>query len=412
LIALMALMLGAVTPASVRAAAPVTSPAPACTQEPDPAADLERTFREALRAYGTRDAPDAGRPHEELSHFAAREAERILAPHADLVRRHARWALERLPRERLPDMSGWPHIPMRAPSDADLAETAAELPLGGLELALFRNPAWAFDTVRIIAATDPSAQARLIRVRELEGLAPPRLVWANDDVERPVLALVKRGEILEVDFALDRAGASYLPKRVVWAKRPALAPPAKPGPDPADAALRAFTDAMEGYDVDGSKDGPHEFTVNARLFAVERGQQLLAGKAEVLHQRTRCDLLKRPRATLPDMKSWQVIPYREPSDSRPASALAILPLLKWQPARYFMSIRQTARWSVEGVSLRKLTPLDEMAPPVVVRTNDDPDNPTLAVIDRDEVFTVAFRYDPSLPGYVPGDLKWLRRSTR
>jgi hypothetical protein len=54
--------------------------------------------------------------------------------------------------------------------------------------------------------------------------------------------------------------------------------------------------------------------------------------------------------------------------------------------------------------------MEAIAPPAVVRTNDDADNPTLAVIDHDEAFAVKFHYDPSVPGYVPTDIKWWRRA--
>jgi hypothetical protein len=393
-------------------APPRRPPRPARAAEPDPAAEVERTFREALRAYEPSADADAGADSavKGQMRFAAREAERLLLPHGELLRARARWALDRLPHERLPDMKSWPRIPTHLLDDQDLAEAAAEVPLHGFEAATFRDPARAFYTVRTMSVRDQSAWARLLRIQQLEAIARPRLVWANDDVERPVLALIKRGEVFEIDFAFDPPSVSYLPKRVVWAKRPSLAPTVAKPADPAEAALRAFTDAVESYDVDGSKDGPTQFTVKANAFAIERGQQLLAGKAEALHARARCELQKRPRGTLPDTKAWRVVSHGDPPNAPSARSLSVLPLLKWEPARTFASLRETTRWAVEGGTMGRHGLEETLAPPVVVRTNDDLDNPTLAVIDRDEVFAVTFHYDPATPGYVATDITWWRRA--
>jgi hypothetical protein len=384
---------------------------PACAQAPDPSAELERTFREALRAY--RPSVDAGANQSsgDQLRFAAREAERLLLPHGDLLRAHQRWALKRLPRRSLPDMRSWPRIPTRLPDDKDLAEVAAEVPLRGFEAASFRDPARAFELVRTMSAREPASWKRLLRAQRLEAIAPPDLVWANDDVERPVLALVEPREVFEIDFELDASSSSYLPKRITWARRPAL-PPAKAAPKTMEAALRAFTDDVDAYDVEGSTDGPTELTVKANAFAIERGLQLFAGHADALHARARCQLLERPRGTLPDVKSWRVVSHGDPPHTMPARSLVALPLLKWEPTRFFRSLRETSSWAVESAKAERRVMEDALAPPVVVRTNDDLDNPTLAVIDRDEAFVVSFQYDPSLPGYAPTDITWSRREAR
>jgi hypothetical protein len=400
------------SPTSARTETPGASTRPACTPDPDPSADLERTFRESVRAYSPPDGGSGGAFPKDEMRFAAREAERVLLPHGDLLKQHVRRALGGLPREALPDMTSWVHLPVQLVGEKDLAEAGADVPLRGLKAAMFRDPTRVMDVVRSMSVHDPAAWKRLIRVRELEGLAPPRLVWANEDVEHPALAWVKRREIFEIDFAFDGASSSYFPRRIVWAKRPAPAPPAKPASDPGEAVMQAFTDAVESYDVDGAEDGPNQFIVKANAFAIERGRQLFAGKAEALHARARCELLKRARRAMPDTTSWRLVSHGDPPNTMPAASLAVLSPLKWEPARYFVAIRETTRRAVEGATVKSSAVMEGIAPPAVSRTNDDADNPTLAVIDHDEVFAVTFHYDPAAPGYLPTDIKWLRRGLR
>lgn len=161
----------------------------------------------------------------------------------------------------------------------------------------------------------------------------------NDDAEHPALAWVKRRELFEVDFAFDGASSSYLPRRITWAKRPTTAPPAKPAPDPAEAAIQALADAVESYDIDGAEDGLTQFTVKANAFAIERGEQLFAGKAEALHARARCEIRRRARRAMPDTTSWRLVSRGDPPNTMPAATLVMLPLLKWEPLRYFATIR-------------------------------------------------------------------------
>jgi len=401
-----------VSPSSAQPETPSTGAHPRCTPNPDPSADLERTFREAVRAYRPPDAGSGDALSKSQMRFAAGEAERILVPHPELLRQHARWALGRLSREALPDMTSWVHLPVQLLDEKDLAEAGADVPLRGFEAAMFRDPTRAVEMIRSMSVHDPAAWKRLMRIRALEGIAPTRLVLANDDVEHPALALVKRREIFEVDFAFDGASSSYLPRRIVWAKRPAIAPPAKPAHDPGEAAIQALADAVESYDVDSAEDGANQFTVKANAFGIERGKQLFLGKAEALRARARCELLKRARRAMPDTTSWRLISHGDPPNTMPAATLAMLPLLKWEPARYFATIRETTRWAVEGATVKSSSIMEAIAPPVVVRTNDDADNPTLAVIDSDEIFAVTFHYDLSVPGYVPTDIKWWRRAGR
>ena len=398
-------------PRDLRAGASATSVVPACVAEPDPGAELARTFRQAVLAYRPPADKTAGAILKDAMRFMAPEANRVLRPHGDVLRRHVIWALARLPRERLPDMTKWEHLPVRWLNEKDRAEMEAELPMRDFALVMLRDPAHAFALVQSLSIIhDEATGTRLVRDASLDGIAPPRLVWANDDVERPVLAIVKRREIWEIDFAYDAVRLGYLPQRVVWAKRPTLAAPsAAVVGDPGATALRAFTDVVESYDVDGSKDGPSQFVVNANAFAMEQAPRLLGAAAAALRARARCELAKRPRQTLPDTRSWRVVHHGDPPNTMPPRTLVALPLLKWDPARFFTTIRDTTRFAVESEATGWRAVLDRAAPPVVVRTTDDLDNPTLAIIDGDEVFTVSFRYDPSIPGYAPVDINWLRR---
>ena len=153
-----------------------------------------------------------------------------------------------------------------------------------------------------------------------------------------------------------------------------------------------------------------QFVVNANAFAMEQAPRLLDGAAGALRARARCELAKRPRQALPDTRSWRVVHHGDPPNTMPTRTLVALPLLKWDPVRFFMTIRDTTRLGHrirDGQLARRAR--QRGTPPAVVRTTDDLDNPTLAIIDRDEVFTVSFRYDPSIPGYAPVDINWLRR---
>jgi hypothetical protein len=397
--------------ADALAAAAGASRQAACASQPDPAAAVESAFRDALLAYRPPAGATGGAARKDELLFAAREAKEWLAPHGDLLRLHVRWALERLPRERLPDMSQWEKVPARFLDEKDRAELEAQMPLRDFALVMFRDPTRAIYEIRSLSAAEPAARDRLVRETTLEAIAPARLVWANDDVDRPRLALVKRREVFEVDFARDAAGLAYLPQRIVWAQRPRPAPPsATPASDPGEAALAALRDAVESYDVEGAKDGPTQFTVAANASFIDQGSKLLAGKAEALRARARCKLLGRPRRDLPETKAWRVVLHGDPPNTAAPRTLVTLPLLKWEPDRFFASIRETARASVEGRTLAWRSALDTFAPPTVVRANDDLDDPILAVIDRDEVFKVTFHYDPSLPGYAPTDIAWLRRA--
>ena len=406
-----ALAVAVAWPRDLRAGAPATSPVSACVADPDPGADLARTFRQAMLAYHPPTDMAAGAILKDAMRFAAPQANRVLRPHGDVLRRHVIWALARLPRERLPDMTAWEHLPVRWLSEKDRAEMEAELPMRDFALVMLRDPAQAVALIQrlSIVNNDQPTWTRLARDASLDAIAPPRLVWANDDVERPVLAVVKRREIWEIDFAYDAASLGYLPQRIVWAKRPSLAAPsAAVVGDRGATVLRAFTDVVESYDVD-STDGPSQFVVNANAFAMEQAPRLLGGETAALRAHARCELAKRPRQALPDTRSWRVVQHGDPPNTMPTRTLGALPLLKWDPARYFTTIRETSRLAVESGSTGWRAVLDRAAPPVVVRTTDDLDNPTLAIIDRDEIFEVSFRYDPSIPGYAPVDINWLRR---
>ena len=406
-----ALAVAVAWPRDLSAGALATSAVVACVADPDPGSDLARAFRQAVLAYRPPADMTAGAISKDAMRFVAPEASRVLRPHGDVLRRHVSWALARLPRERLPDMTRWEHLPVRWLNEKDRAEMEAELPMRDFALVMLRDPAHAFGLIqRLSISNDQPTWTRLIKDASLDGIAPPRLVWANDDVERPVLAIVKRREIWEVDFAYDAASLGYLPQRIVWAKRPSLAAPsAAVVGDPAATALRAFTDVVESYDVDGSKDGPSQFAVNANAFAMEQAPRLLGGAAAALRARARCERARRPRQALPDTRSWRVVHHGDPPNTMPTRTLVALPLLKWDPARFFTTIRDTTRFAVESGTASWRAVLDRAAPPVVVRTTDDLDNPTLAIIDRDEVFSVSFRYDPEIPGYAPVDINWLRR---
>src|SRR5450432_1820675 len=314
-------------PRDLRAGASATSAVSACVADPDPGAALARTFREGVLAYRPPADMTAGAILKDAMRFVAPEANRVLRPHGDVLRRHVIWALARLPRERLPDMTKWEHLPVRWLNEKDRAEMEAELSMRDFALVMLRDPAHAFALIQSLSIIhDEATGRRLIREASLDGIAPPRLVWANDDVDRPVLAIVKRREICEVDFAYDAAGLAYLPRRIVWAKRPSLAAPsAAVVGDPGATALRAFTDVMESYDVDGSKDGPSQFVVNANAFAMEQAPRLLGGEAAALRARARCELAKRPRQALPDTRSWRVVHHGDPPNTMPTGKLVALP---------------------------------------------------------------------------------------
>ncbi len=55
--------------------------------------------------------------------------------------------------------------------------------------------------------------------------------------------------------------------------------------------------------------------------------------------------------------------------------------------------------------------LESMVRPQLMRTNQDLEHPSLAVVDHDNVFTVSFRYEPHGAGYVPDEVKWLVRQS-
>src|SRR5579871_2026930 len=88
-----AMAIAIVSSARAQSVAPGAVAHPACTPNPDPSADLERTFREAVRAYRPPDGGSGEALSKSQMRFAAGEAERILVAHPDLLRQHVRWAL-------------------------------------------------------------------------------------------------------------------------------------------------------------------------------------------------------------------------------------------------------------------------------------------------------------------------------
>jgi hypothetical protein len=385
--------------------------APACTVERDPAADLVRDFRAAVLAYLRTPAGSAVKSRDRQLSFLAGEAERSLLPHRDVLRRHVVWALGRLPREPLPDMSKWEHLPLGAVIPKMTAELQAEASPRGMKLALFWDPTRSIWFVRGAVSDVANGGAWLQRDGVLERFVPPRIVWANGDVDAPVVAFVKRRDVFAVTFAYDAASESYVPREITWARRPTPGAPAAPvGSMPAAGVLQELANAVEAYDPKDADDAGTSFADGARAFAIQQGDRLSASHADELRAYARCVLLKLPRRELPDTRSWRVVSTGAPSAPAPRQ-LAQLPLNRWEPRRLFGVLLSQTMAAHEGVppSRGRRGELDMVAPPVLVRVNDDLDAPVLAIVDPDEVFTVALRYDPALPGYVADGVKRLQR---
>jgi hypothetical protein len=392
--------------------------APVCAADPDPAADLLASFRQAAYAYRSPPGAEVRFNDPDQQRFVSEAATRLLVPQRELLRRHARWALARLPHEPPPEMSTWERIPLHS---VVAAEILADRPkqqgvFDGQILMAFADPVEAVSNVQALAAGDGvEARKIMLRASALRGLAPPRYVWANADPDKPVLAIVKQTDVFVVEFSYDAQTGAYLPRREEWRKRPKAARAAAAPADPAEAAVRAYHDAIEAFDDPGEDIGPTaayiRFKGNATAFATDVARQLLAPKAELMHRRARCNLLKLPYQALPPSSLvWRSIeiPTGGPSAAiDPAMILMMVPDAKWNPIRAFWMLRDwRINVSLPGtVVFRVLS--DGVAPPVVVRANDDPDNPVLATIDHDEIFTASFHYDAASAGYAFVSLRLL-----
>ncbi len=156
------------------------------------------TAEDALAAFAN--AVDALEPEEDdtTANISARALERVstlakqwLDPHTDLLRKRGACECKKLPRATLPDLSDW----------KEEEGLSSLLGLPG------RFPRLRWDVLQAFLFLRTTIDARTMAVGDysglalIDGLVPPPVARANDDVNEPTLFLVEGGTAVVVDFS-------------------------------------------------------------------------------------------------------------------------------------------------------------------------------------------------------------------
>jgi hypothetical protein len=165
---------------------PVAAPAAATTAD-----DALTGFAHAVDVL----KPEAG---DTIANISARALERVTAlakqwlePHADLLRERGACECKKLPRASVPDLSDW--------KEEELPPSLLRLP------AMFPRLRW--DALQAFLFLRTTIDARTMAVGDysglalIDGLVPPPVVRANDDVKEPSLFLIEGGTAVVVDFS-------------------------------------------------------------------------------------------------------------------------------------------------------------------------------------------------------------------
>jgi hypothetical protein len=392
-------------PPPIPEAAPVPAPE-SCVAEAGPAAKALREFRAELLAAAAKDSR-AFQASVQTRVTAFREKNRTV------LAEQATWALRRLPHLALPELEIMPDDRRLTTEVAERIRgvLAGESDQDGLSFQSFMgllsaDPIRAFAGIRGFVLGPLGSPGNLVWMREnmLEGLAPPRIVRVNDDLERPVLAMPKRADLFVVWFAKDDQQGAFVPKRIRWVGRN---PPAEPSQviKTADDAFLSFATAVE---ASPPQEGDTLANLSMRALALvgELGKQWLDPYAPLLRDHGLCACRKLPQAPLPDLTSW-----KEEQPTRNLVGLtALFPRLRWDPLQAFLFLRTTldARTMAVG-DYSGLAVVDGLVPPTIARANDDPAAPVLFLVEGDTALVVAFSSTPER-GYFPTEVRYLRRN--
>jgi len=99
-------------------------------------------------------------------------------------------------------------------------------------------------------------------------------------------------------------------------------------------------------------------------------------------------------------------------DKEGFSFQSFMGLLAADPIRAFAGIRgavQSAVGSLGDLGRMRENMLEGLAPPRIVRLNDDGDHPVLAMARRADIFVVAFDHDAAEGAFLPKQIRWVRR---
>jgi hypothetical protein len=156
------------------------------------------TADDALAAFAN--AVDALKPEEgdTIANISTRALDRVtglakqwLEPHAELLRERGACECKKLPRATLPELSDWKEEEL-PPSLLRLPARFPRLRWDALQAFLFLRTTI---DARTMAVGDYSGQALI------DGMVPPPVARANDDLKEPTLFLIESGTAVVVDFS-------------------------------------------------------------------------------------------------------------------------------------------------------------------------------------------------------------------
>ncbi len=211
-----ALLAACLAAASCSRAAENGPPAGTCR---GPAADLVDRFNEQVQRTLLPGLTES--EPQELIAAAQRMARQELASQREVLRRHARWALDQLPAWDGFDRARYEPVDAESQTRLDeflagLAEAgAAEGVLGGA-LTQGWNPVVMAAMARSLALGRLLDADALARRSTLDAIAPPRMRKLGGDVDAPRLALIGGPELFLVELRLVDPPGLYLPTRVDW----------------------------------------------------------------------------------------------------------------------------------------------------------------------------------------------------
>jgi len=204
---------------------------------------------------------------------------------------------------------------------------------------------------------------------------------------------------------------------------PPAAPAPAPSPDPcapvegpATPALRAFRAELLASAAADPKAFQASLPDRVKGFRARHGTLLSAHAAWAFH--------RLPELALPDLESMADDPRVTPEvvagmkqvlgeDSDGGNAFrSILGLLSADPAHAFAGIRGIVLSAVGAPGdPRRLREniLEGLAPAPLVRLNEDPEHPVLAMPKRADIFVVWFDHDLANGLFVPKRIRWVRR---
>ena len=398
----------AVSPTRTEVPAPAKMPDPTldpCAPETGPAMNALRAFRVELRLAEAKDSRA----------FQSSFQDRVAAFHGKnrtVLAEQAVWALKRMPKLALPDLDTMPDDPRMTEEVTARMRTilAVDQEKDGVSLQSFMgllsvDPIRAFAGIRAIVLSAAGSPGDPDRMREniLEGLAPPRIVRLNDDVDHPVLAMPKRSDIFVVWFDRDARQGNFMPKRIRWVRRD---PPLTPSNaiKTAEEAFLSFATAVEASQPEKGGTGAD---LSTRILAQvgELGKQWLDPHAPLLREHGICQCKKLPPSALPDFSDWK----EEEGRWNLVFQTSMFPRLRWDPLQAFMFLRATVDSRTMSVGdYGGLAMVDSLVPPTVFRATDDLTDPVLFLVEGDTALVVVFSSSPDR-GYFPTQVRYFRR---